>query len=74
MNNKISTNFASDFTSLVPKDVMTKYGWVLLATSAICYAIDSIRGFAENVTANGYRVNLKSDVFEFTMERDPAST
>ena len=71
MNNKLQTYITSDMISNLPEELVRKYGWILLATPAICYGIDTFRDFAESVMAKNYRLHLKIDDFECTLEQQP---
>lgn len=73
MSNKLSTKVITDVISAVPKEVMTKYGWILLATPAICYGVDKFRGFLDSVVTNEYRIKIKCHEFEMALEKEPAT-
>lgn len=48
----------NEFAKALPKDVLLKYGWVVLITPAIYYAIDKMYDFAEQAMANDYNLSI----------------
>ena len=61
--------FPSNFLSEIPKDMLQKHGWVLLATPVIIYAIDKAYVLVNKAIDNNYSLNFNSDKFQLSLEK-----
>lgn len=56
MNNETLDKTTQNFTSIMPKEVINKFGWILLVTPVVFHAIDKYFNFVmmREIMSNGY--------------------